>query len=125
MNNEIEERLKQIDIEDLFLGLFIILIIVSYVANNYEKSYFINGLDEDKKKYYYLQIFVFSIVVLVNIYYVFISYNEVESLKYQEYSNRKKYANLNLIASLFALVAGLIILYISITDTEIDAEITL
>ena len=125
MNCEIEDWLRQIDNEDRVFIIFIIIIILSYIANSYEKKYFINGLEEEKKKYYYLQIFIFLIVVLVNIYYVVISYKEVAGLRNEEYSNRKKYANLGLIASLFALVAGLIILYISIDDTEIDAEISL
>ena len=125
MNSEIEERLRQIDNEDRIFVIFIIIIVLSYVANGFEKKYFLEGLEGDKKRYYYLQIFIFVSVVLVNIYYVMISYKEVDGLRNEEYSNRKKYANLGLIASLFALVAGLIILYISITDTEIDAEITL
>ena len=42
-----------------------------------------------------------------------------------DYSNRKMYSKLSLIASLAALVASSIILYIAITDRDIDTEISL
>ena len=125
MDNELENRLKEINIEDIVFVIFIIIIIMSYIANEFEKKYFIYRNDKDKKIYYYLQIIIFLIVVAVNVYYVYISYLEVESLKCKEYSNKKKYAQLDLVAGLFALVASSIILYIAIDDKNINAEISL
>jgi len=125
MDSELRDRLKEIEIEDFVFGIFIIIIILSYIANNFEKKYFINREQEDKETYYYLQIFIFFIVVLVNIYYVMISYKDVGSLSINEISKRKNYSYLNLIASLAALVASSIILYIAVTDVNIDAEISI
>ena len=125
MDNEIKGRLKLIKVENLFLLIFIFIIILSYIANWFEKEYFINKDNEDKEKYRNIQTFVFFIVVLINIYYVKISYDEFINLKNEDYSERKKYSNLSLIASLAALIASSIILYIAITDRNIDAEISL
>lgn len=125
MDNEIKGRLNLIKVENLFLLIFIFIIILSYIANWFEKEYFINKDNEDKEKYRNIQTFVFFIVVLINIYYVKISYDEFINLKNEDYSERKKYSNLSLIASLAALIASSIILYIAITDRNIDAEISL
>ena len=125
MNDELMKRLNEINNEDIILGVFVFLIVLTYIANQAERNYFVNGVEEDKYKYYYLMVFVFFMVVLINIYFVVISYKEVVSLQNEQYSNKVKYANLTFIASIVALVAGLIILYIAITDRNIDAEISL
>jgi len=125
MNNELNERLRKIDIEDNFFILFIILIVFAFIANNYEKRYFINQNGSDKSKYYYLQVIIFSIVVLVNIYYVYGSYLDVVNLESNSNEKLKRFNELNLIASIFALMAGSILLYIAIVDVDIDAEISL
>lgn len=125
MDNEIKERLELIKIENFFLLIFIFIIILSYIANDFEKSYFENGSIEDRDNYRNIQVFIFFIVVLINIYYVIISYDEFVKLKDVDYSNRKMYSKLSLIASLAALVASSIILYIAITDRDIDTEISL
>ena len=125
MDNEIKERLELIKIENFFLLIFIFIIILSYIANDFEKSYFEKGSIEDRDNYRNIQVFIFFIVVLINIYYVIISYDEFVKLKDVDYSNRKMYSKLSLIASLAALVASSIILYIAITDRDIDTEISL
>ena len=125
MNNQLESRLKQIEIEDFVFLIFIILIFLAYYANTQEKNYFITGNKQSKQEYYYIQIIVFLVTVIISAYYLYESYKEANSLKYQAPSERKDYANLSFIGSFSALVAGLVFLYIAITDTEIDAEISL
>ena len=125
MNTETINRLNKIKREDFIYVIFFVILILSYVANYIEKEYFINRSEEDKYKYYYLQIFIFSIVLLVNIYYVYVSYKEVMSLSKYNYSKRRVYAYLDFIASLAAIVASAILLYIAITDVNIDTEISL
>lgn len=125
MNDELNNRLQEIKNEDSIFGIFVILIILSYVANEFEKRYFIRKDDNDKYIYYYLQSFIFSVIVIINLYYVFLSYNDVRSFLLKKDSKDKNYAILTFVSSLFALVAGIIILYVVISDTEIDAEISL
>lgn len=125
MNEEQLERLKQIEIEDIIIGIFFILLILAYSANQAEKNYFIYGLEDDKRKYYYTQIFIFIVVVIVNIYYLNQSYKEMINTNKTINPQKAKYTYLSLIANIAVLIGGLIILYIAITDTDIDAEITL
>ena len=64
MDNEIKERLELIKIENFFLLVFIFIIILSYIANDFEKSYFENGSIEDRDNYRNIQVFIFFITVL-------------------------------------------------------------
>jgi len=125
MNNNLRSRLREIEVENFIFIIFIIIILLSYIANDYEKKYFINNNDDYRYKYYYLQIFIFTIIIIINLYYVLISYMDVRNLSIYDSSKRRKYAYLDLIASLSALVATFIILYIAITDIDIEAEISL
>ena len=125
MNDELREHLKKIRVENIVFAIFIILILLAYYANNKEVDYFLNKNETSKKEYYYLQIIIFLIVVIINLYYIVSNYNEVKELNDNVSYKRRKYAYLDLIASLASLVAGLILLYVAITDTEIEAEISL
>ena len=125
MDNDLLNRLKEIKTENIFFGIFIILIIMGYYANNQELDYFLNKNEISKQKYYYIMIITFIIVVSISAYYFYQSYQEVINLKNKAYSKEKEYAYLELIASSAALIAGLIYLYIAITDTNIEAEISL
>ena len=125
MDNELRKRLSEIEIEDVVLGIFVVVIILSYIANQIEKNYFINRCELDKRRYYYIQIIVFLIVLIVNFYYVLNSYYDLSTVSFYDSYKRKKYAYLDFIAGLFALVAIFIVFYIAITDKDIDAEISL
>lgn len=124
MNNNLEIRLKEINIENIIFGIFIVLIILGYYANAKEVDYFLNRNEYSKKEYYYLMIFIFIVVTVISAYYFYQSYLQVISLQYKS-SKEKEYAYLELIASGATLVASLIFLYIAITDKNIEAEISL
>ena len=125
MDNELRERLRQIDIENIVFGIFIILILLGYYANSREKDYFINKDKEAKEEYYHIIVFIFLVTVIISAYYTYSSYQDIVNLRYEDNSKKKEFANLSFISSMLALIASIILLYIAITDTEIDAEISL
>lgn len=125
MDNELEKRLKEINVENIVFGIFIIIIIMGYYANDREVDFFLNRNEDAKRDYYYIMIFIFLVVVIISGYYSYQSYIDVLNLNKREYSKRKEYTNLNFIANTLALISGLIYLYIAITDKNIEAEISL
>ena len=126
MDEKFKKRLKQIKTENIFLGIFIILIFLAYTANNIEIDYFLNNNLRSKNEYYNMMIFIFLIVVIISGYYFYQNYQEITSKKNQQQNQKEKeYQYLDLIASGSALFASLIYLYIAITDTNIEAEISL
>ena len=125
MDSELKKRINEINTENVVFLIFIILIIMSYVANSFEKKYFLYSDNSYKKIYYYIQVVIFFVVVSVNLYYVYISYLEVANLSRCSSYKKIKYAYLDYYASIFALIAGLILLYVAIVDVDIETEISL
>lgn len=98
---------------------------MGYYANKKEVDYFINSNEYSKRIYYNTMIIIFLVVVIISGYYSYQSYIEVLKQKIIIYSKKNKYTNLNFISNTLALLSALIYLYIAITDTNIEAEISL
>ena len=58
-------------------------------------------------------------------YYAYLGYLDLINLRDDESEKKREYTYLSFIASGAALIAAVIFLYIAITDTEIEAEISL
>lgn len=125
MENEIEKRLNVIKIENIAFLIFIILIILAYYANEREVDYFLENNHKAKCEYYYLQIIIFLVTTIVSGYYAYLGYLDLINLRDDESEKKREYTYLSFIASGAALIAAVIFLYIAITDTEIEAEISL
>ena len=97
---------------------------MGYYANEKEIDYFINNNEYSKRIYYNIMIIIFLVVVIISGYYSYQSYIEVLNQR-RIYSKKYEYTNLNFIANTLALLSALIYLYIAITDTNIEAEISL
>ena len=116
-----EERLKKISIENNIWIIYLGIIFISLMANNYEKDYFINKNEASKEIYRKLNILVFIILILVY------SYFEQDALKSFLNPNKSikqyKLDNLSFIATTFVFMSGFIFLYILIEDKDLVEEI--
>lgn len=115
--------LNTINMENSIWIVYLFLICLSFIANSFEKKYYLNN-DEDAKNYYrLLNTLIFTIAVVIYIYFFEDAYAAVEKLNSTDSCAKIKFNELNLIASSLILIAGLIFLYISIFDTNLDTEI--
>lgn len=121
--NEKLDRLEDIKIENEIWLLYLVIIGVSYWSNTFEKKYFLYNDEEAKEKYRLLTIIIFSVVAVVYYYFAKDALDNVKNLKPWDPKKKKTLTNLNLVASSLILIAGLIFLYIAITDTELNVEI--
>ncbi len=118
MNNE---RIKKINTENNIWIIYLGIIFLSFLANYYEKDYFINNNTNSKNIYRKLNILVFIILLLV---YSYFENDAIKSFKNKNKSNKQyKYDNLSLIASTLVLISGIIFLYILIVDKDLLEEI--
>lgn len=117
------ERLKDIKIENNIWFLYLIIIGLSYWSNTFEKKYFIYNDQKAKETYRKLTTLIFSIVTIVYLYFTEDSIKNVKNLKPWDDKKKINLTNLNAIASNLILIAGIIFLYISIVDTELNVEI--
>ncbi len=116
------EKLKEIQIEDIIWCIYIILILLSIYSNHFEKRYYLYNDIKSKEDYRKLNIFIFSVAVIIYLYFFNDSY---KSLINSKTPKSKDLNTLNFTASTLILVGGLIFLYIAITDEDLSTEIAL
>ena len=123
MSKETEERLKQIKAENYVWVIYIFLIILCFISNYYEKSYFLTNNQISKEKYRNILIFIFSVAVLVYTYFLYDSYKDYKNLSIYDNKKKKDFTKYSLIGSILIFIAGAIFLYIAINDQDIEAEL--
>ena len=119
MNN----KLKQIDIENKIWIIYIGIIILSWYSNYFEKKYYLYNDLESKEKYRELLILIFAILLVVYYYFLKSSYEDYLNLKPSDSPKKKNLVTLSLLGSTFIFISGLIYLYIAYTDQELNVEI--
>lgn len=121
MNNN--DVLKDIETENFIWIVYLFIIGISFIANNFEKDYFINGNLDSKDKYRIINIFVFATALVIYFYFFFDNYITIKNLDCNSSNEKIFFNNLNFIASILIVVAGCIFLYIAIYDKNLETEI--
>ena len=83
------EKLKQIKDENLIWLIYIFLIFLCFYSNKYEKNYILFENNHDKKRYKELTILIFSIALIIYLYFFYDSYKGIKNLKATD-SQKKK-----------------------------------
>lgn len=118
-----ENKLKQLKIENFIWLLYIGIIIMSWYANNLEKNYFVYNDLKSKEKYRKVMIIIFSILLIVYLYFFKGSYDDIKNITDDDSNKKKRLLILSFIASVLIVFSGLIFLYIAYQDKELDVEL--
>ena len=121
--SDISDKLKDIKNENLIWIIYIGIIFLSYYSNNLEKKYFLFNDLLSKKQYREVIIIIFSILVIIYLYFFKGSIEDIYELKSSDSFKKRKLTELSSIASLLIVISGIIFLYIAYTDQDIDVEI--
>lgn len=121
--DELSKKLNQLKIEDYIWLIYIGIIFTSWYANNLEREYFIYNDLKSRDKYRNVMIFIFSILIIVYLYFLKDSFDDIKNLSYYDTEEKRNLTYLSFIASLLIAISGLIFLYIAIKDEEIDVEL--
>lgn len=121
--NEIENKIKQINIEDKIWIIYIGIIFLSWYSNSLEKNYFINNDLNSKDKYRKIIILIFSILVIIYFYFLKSSIDDIKNLKQSDRERKKILTYLSFIGSSLIAISGLIFLYIALMDEDINVEL--
>ena len=121
--SEKDERLKDIKTENAIWVVYIGIIILSWYTNSKEKHFVLYNDEKSKKEYQNLMILIFSVLVIAYYYFAKDSLKDYQKLTPFDSKKKKNLTTASLIASIFILVSGLILLGIAITDEDIDIEI--
>lgn len=117
------ERLKEIDIENHIWIIYVLIIMASWYSNKLEKDYFIYKNELYKEKYRQIIIKIFSVLLIVYLYFFKSSIDGIRELKDSASLKKKQLTELSAIASLLIVISGLIFLYIAYKDTNISVEV--
>lgn len=123
VDNNISDRLKDLRVEDFIWVIYVGIIYLSWISNNYERRYFLFNDQTSRKKYRKILIIIFSVLVVIYLYFLKDSYEDVTSLRPTDSQKKKQLTTLSFIASLLIAISGFIYLYIAIQDEQIDVEI--
>lgn len=122
MNNT-KEILNEIETENFIWIIYLLIIGLSFLANSFEKDYYINNNLESKDIYRMINIFIFSVVLIVYLYFFKGNFKVINELSVFDSYKKKRFNELNFIASALIVIAGVIFLYIAIYDENLDTEI--
>lgn len=118
-----KDKIKQIDIENVIWLIYIGIIFLSWYSNYYEKKYYLTNDLESKKIYKDILTFVFFVLLIVYVYFTESSYKDLKKIKPTDTKEKQKLTTLSFIASSLVLISGIIFLYISIEDKNLDVEL--
>lgn len=121
--DELNNKLKELKIEDFIWCIYLGIILLSWHANNLERKYFIFNDLKSKEKYRKIIILIFSILVIIYLYFLTTSYKDFKNIKNNDSVKKKNLLFLSFISSLLIVISGLILLYIAIVDEEVQVEI--
>ena len=122
-NEELNEKLKELKIEDFIWFIYIGIIFLSWYSNSLERKYFIFNDQVSKEKYRKIIIIIFSILVIVYLYFLNDSYKSLKSLNQFDSQKKQDLVYLSYIASLLIATSGFIFLYIAIEDEDLNVEL--
>ena len=120
---ELISKLNQLNIEDFIWLIYLGIIIASWYSNSLERKYYVNNDLNSKKKYQRINIIIFSILLIVYIYFLKGSITDLKNLKPNDTYKKKKLVIYAFIASLLITISGTIFLYIALVDDDLDVEI--
>ena len=113
-------KLQRIKEENLIWVVYFFIIIAALLSNAYE-TYFLKTKDDHQQKIFKtLNITIFCVAFFIYLYFVVISYQNIQELK--ETSTKKEVlsAHIQLIASLLFLVAGGLSIWAEINKDDFD-----
>ncbi len=118
-------KLNRLKKENLIWLIYFFIIIAALLSNAYEK-YFLETKDyRNEKIYRTLNITVFCVAFFIYLYFVIVSYEDVEYLKKTSTKKEVIHAHVQLIAAILFLVAGGLALYNEINKAAPDTDIGL
>ena len=100
MSGSLENKLRQLLIEDKIWLVYIGIIFLSWYSNNLERNYFVFNDKISKEKYRKVMIFIFSILVIVYFYFLKQSINDIKNIKKTDSEKRKTLVYLSFYGSL-------------------------
>ena len=116
-------KLQRLNEENLVWVVYFFIIIVALLSNAYEKYFLETGDLRKQKIFRTLNITIFCVAFFIYLYFVIISYENVQELRDNSTKKEVLSAHVTLIASILFLVAGGLALWSEINREDPDTDI--
>ena len=118
-------KLKNIQIENLIWLIYFFISIAAIVSNYFETNYIKYKNINDFKHYKTINITIFTIAFFIYLYFVYINYKNISTLKKNASKQKVLNSNINFIASLLFLIGGILYLYTESKSLNTEDEIAI
>ena len=123
INTDLNKKLNQLKNEDFIWIIYLGIIALSFYSNHLEREYFLKKNPNDKERYQQNMILIFSILIIVYLYFLKDAFEDFKNLSPNDSYKRKKLITLSFIASLLIAISGFIFLYIALVDDDLQVEL--
>ena len=123
MNSNIIETIKKIKIEDYIWYIYLFLVGYNLYSNYLEKKYLITNDKNLYDKFHKINTTISFIALIIFIYFLITSYEDVTKLNNNASENEKKFKTLTFIASLLFVIGSAISLYVTYKSTDLDDQL--
>lgn len=111
-------KLQRINNEDMIWVVYLFIAIAAIISDKFEKDFLLNKNPIAHKKFRTINITVLTVALFIYIYFVFINYDDVASLKKEVTKKEVILSHASLVAALLFLVGGIITLFVEINRTS-------
>ena len=122
-NNSLQDKLNQLKMENSIWILYVGIILLSWYSNSLEKDFLLNNSIKSKENYRKILIIIFVLLNFSYTYFLYDSYKSYKSLNYLDSDKKKMLNSLAFFASILISISGIILLYIALTDDDLNTEI--
>lgn len=122
-DNSLQDKLNQLKMENSIWILYVVIILLSWYSNSLEKDFLLNNNIKSKEDYRKILIIIFVLLNFSYTYFLYDSYKSYKNLNYLDSDKKKMLNSLAFFASILISISGIILLYIALTDDDLNTEI--
>lgn len=122
-DKDVKDKLKEIKIENYIWCIYIGIIFMSWYANSLEEKYYVNKDMNSKNKYRNIMIIIFSVLVVIYLYFLIDAWESFKKINENTSKKKKDLLTLSLIAAFMIFISGLLFLYVTYKDNDLDVEV--
>ena len=122
-DKDVKDKLKEIKIENYIWCIYIGIIFMSWYANSLEEKYYVNKDIKSKNKYRNIMIIIFSVLVVIYLYFLIDAWESFKKINENTSKKKKDLLTLSLIAAFMIFISGLLFLYVTYKDNDLDVEV--
>ncbi|MBO4600962.1 MAG: hypothetical protein J5634_01860 [Bacilli bacterium] len=122
-DKDVKDKLKEIKIENYIWCIYIGIIFMSWYANSLEEKYYVNKDIKSKNKYRNIMIIIFSVLVVIYLYFLIDAWESFKKINENTSQKKKELLTLSLIAAFMIFISGLLFLYVTYKDNDLDVEV--